>query len=75
MNQCEYFYIQAWGIAMSWSPDYIKAYVRRAQEEDAPASATWCSADGVWSTIEDVNNEATVAFLEEKAAELRGDFF
>lgn len=75
MNQCEYFYIQAWGIAMCWSPDLTKQTVARAQEENAPTSATWVSADGVWSTIEDVNNEATLAFLEEKAAELRGDFF
>jgi hypothetical protein len=75
MNQCEYFYIQAWGIAMCWSPDLYEADRGPRARGERANLCDLGSADGVWSTIEDVNNEATLAFLEEKAAELRGDFF
>lgn len=62
-NGYYYPHIQLWCDLTQSLPYYTELEVRRARADNAPPSAVWRRADGVWFTIEDVTVRSTLGQL------------
>lgn len=55
----DYKYIRAWGKMLGSFPSFIDNEVRRACEENAPATAIHKKASGEWATFEGIASQET----------------
>lgn len=56
-NRELYVFIRIWGRQLRSFPYYIDQQIARAQEEGAPATATFRRDDGSWATVDDMAGE------------------
>lgn len=67
-----YPYIRAWGEYMGSMSYYINDERRRAEQDNAPATALHRKTDGSWFTLEEIQSEALRRRLQERVDYIEG---
>lgn len=60
----DYKYIRAWGRMLGSFQTFIEGEVEQARQDNAPQTAVYRDADGVWQTFESVKREDTKAKVQ-----------